>query len=529
MDATSPIPRLIVGTGPAAAGAAMAFAKRGVPFEVVDVGLDLEPDRRRKIAELALSTPGSWSPEDRAFLFPPPVASASGVDKRLAFGSDFVYRNPGLLTVAAEDCKVDLSHGFGGFGNVWGAAVLPFSASDIESWPVDRPDLERSFGEVLEFVPISGEEDGLAAAFPTFRPGLTSLPRTPQSEYLLAELGRRESRLSRDGIGFGRARVAVNSSGDAESCRRCGHCLDGCVYGSIFNPQSLWKRLEGRTPVHRGFHAVEYREEGGGVVLLCRDLATGGRREFRASRLFLGLGAIASTRLVARSHRVFDRPIRLLDSQYFFFPLLSYRRLSTAPIAFTLAEVFVEVLNRSIAPGYVHFQVYGLNQIFRDTLRAMLPGPARWGPLLRQIEDRFYLFQGFLPSEVSGHLTATLAPPSGGGDEDRLRISGVANPEARAAARRVQALLRRHLWGVGVIPPSLTMVPVGRSFHVGGSFPMGGSDPILSSDSLGRPAGGSRVHLLDPSAFPTIPATTITLTIMANANRVARGSLALAP
>jgi choline dehydrogenase-like flavoprotein len=41
------------------------------------------------------------------------------------------------------------------------------------------------------------------------------------------------------------------------------------------------------------------------------------------------------------------------------------------------------------------------------------------------------------------------------------------------------------------------------------------------TDALGRPHGLERVHLVDSSVFPSIPATTITLSVMANAYRIA--------
>jgi choline dehydrogenase-like flavoprotein len=43
----------------------------------------------------------------------------------------------------------------------------------------------------------------------------------------------------------------------------------------------------------------------------------------------------------------------------------------------------------------------------------------------------------------------------------------------------------------------------------------------LETDLLGRPAEMNRVHLVDSSVFPTVPPTTITLTAMANARRIA--------
>jgi choline dehydrogenase-like flavoprotein len=43
----------------------------------------------------------------------------------------------------------------------------------------------------------------------------------------------------------------------------------------------------------------------------------------------------------------------------------------------------------------------------------------------------------------------------------------------------------------------------------------------FQTDTLGRPAGLQRVHLVDASVLPAVPATTITLSVMANAHRIA--------
>jgi len=40
-------------------------------------------------------------------------------------------------------------------------------------------------------------------------------------------------------------------------------------------------------------------------------------------------------------------------------------------------------------------------------------------------------------------------------------------------------------------------------------------------DTLGRPKGLKRTHIVDASIFPTIPAPTITFSVMANAHRIA--------
>ena len=497
----------------------MALRRHQKKFEVIDAGFDIEPNRLEKSAGMSRVPPANWKTEDVAELFPPPVASADGVEQRLSFGSDFPYRKPKELFITSDNCKIDVSHGFGGFGNVWGAAVLPYADNDLAGWPVGISDLRASYRNLSEYMKLSGADDDLRGQFPMDSNTFGKLNKSEQANRLINFLKNKKNRLAAAGIVSGRARVAVNSSGDEHTCRYCGSCLDGCVYGSIFNPRHCWEELKRESCViHKRFYAVEFTEESGHVRVRAVNLEDGSPVEFMAKRLFLGMGAIASTRLVARSLGIVNQPIVLKDSQYFFFPMLSLRKAHDITIQFTLAELFVEILNQKISPHFVHFQVYGINNIFKDALRKMLPGFLRTREITNAIEKRFYLIQGFLHSSDSGHLVMTLDSPNG--DKDRVNIRGVNNPRSVSVARNAQRLLRRALLPFGLVPPFyLKTVPLGRSFHIGGSFPMGARSSF-SSDLMGRPAGLKRVHLVDASTFPTIPATTITYTIMANSDRI---------
>jgi choline dehydrogenase-like flavoprotein len=70
------------------------------------------------------------------------------------------------------------------------------------------------------------------------------------------------------------------------------------------------------------------------------------------------------------------------------------------------------------------------------------------------------------------------------------------------------------------IPLAMRVGEPGRGYHSGGTFPMRQNPGALETDLLGRPTGFSRVHLVDASVFPSLPATTITLSVMANAHRI---------
>src|SRR5262249_54262169 len=158
---------------------------------------------------------------------------------------------------------------------------------------------------VLGYVPMSGVADDLERLFPRFAPDGQGLVPSPQIKAMARAFDRRKASLQASGIWVGRSRTAVDSSGGPSTCRYCGYCLDGCAYGSIFNPRRYWKQLEREgVAIRRGLYALEFQEQPDGVDTVLLDLKSGRTERVRVGRLFLGLGAINSTPLVARSLRL---------------------------------------------------------------------------------------------------------------------------------------------------------------------------------------------------------------------------------
>jgi hypothetical protein len=492
---------LILGSGVAGIATAMALKDLGQSFDVLDVAFDLSEKEAAAVQSLKNLEPSSWPSRDVEKIFPLPEMSATGIKRRLAFGSDFPYRMPAQLKIEAKDCSVELSHSFGGLGNVWGGAMLPYSDQMLKSWPIRTEEMKRSYAEVLKYVPLSAERDALAAEFPLYTNALNLVPRSEQTERWLKNLNKRAAKLKADGIEFGRARVAVNSN-----CKLCGRCIEGCVYEAIFNPKQLWTKMPA-VNFHKGFYALEFQEHPEHVVVRAKNIREGSVREFKAKNLFLATGHIATTRLIATSLKYFNEKIKILDSQYFYFPLFSYGK-TGEDIRYTLVESFLEVMNKSISEQTIHFHVLGQNRLFEKAVK------------FKEFSQRMYMLQGFLHSDDSARLEMTVLPPQNGRDE--IRIQGIDNPRAHKIAKKSQKLLRQHLLKFGIIPPSHKLVAPGRSFHGGGSFPMGGKDRIFSADEVGRPASLNRVHIMDSASFPNIPGSTIAYSIMANADRIVR-------
>ena len=135
------------------------------------------------------------------------------------------------------------------------------------------------------------------------------------------------------------------------------------------------------------------------------------------------------------------------------------------------------------------------------------------------------MVQGYLHSDHSSKIAIRLKQ----GEPDRLRLEAELNPEVRPTIRRVLRKLRRHGRQLGAWPlsPMLQIAEPGRGFHNGGSFPMRLHPGELETDTLGRLPAWRRIHLVDASVLPDVPATQITFSVMANAHRIGSAAGAL--
>jgi choline dehydrogenase-like flavoprotein len=516
---------VVIGSGPAGVAAAHALSDAGRSVTILDAGDRIEAGRMDVFDALGRSEPALWPPElaRRARgAFP---VGVKHVPLKPAYGSLFPYalEDPDL-PVALENADTLPSLARGGLSNSWGASILPVRRRDIADWPISLDDLEPHYEAVLRFMPIAAEHDELAGAFPLYtdRPG--SLRRGFQTQALLRRMRRHGDALASASFTIGASRLAVNTTTeDPRQCRHSGMCLHGCPYHSIYNAShTLELLLRERNVAYRGGVYVDrVAEEDGQVTVDFHHRGRPGESDrMTAERVFVACGAISSTRLMIDSIGP-RRPVcRLQDSQYFMVPMLtgSAAPVSTATQGNTLAQIFIEIDDPQLSRHQIHLQLYGYNDLMLATLTRRLPSPLL-EPLeraLRPLLGRLVAVQGYMHSAESPGLTLHR-------EDGRMRIVG---DDAAASAGRLRGLIRhlaasRHLLGMTPIPWLAQFGRPGKSNHVGGSLPMRDRPDALATDTLGRPPGWSRVHVVDASVLPSIPATTVTISVMANAHRIA--------
>lgn len=513
----------VVGSGPAGVACAHALSSNGHEVTILDAGGRLEPEREA-IARAAGDRPrADWTAEETAVLRTM-IDKDGKVPLKLVHGSSYPYRRPvGAPDIRYGTLNIRASYAKGGLSNVWGAALLPHSADDIRDWPIAYEDMANSYAAVLSLLPVAGQDDDLSAQFPMTGASMSALAPSRQIRDLLERATRRKERLLTGGIRVGGSRLAVNAVDGmaAKGCNYCGYCLHGCPRDVVYSSRHTLDKLLQRGNVHYRPNIIvrSFKDTEDGVVIEVLN-PDGTVSHLDGARLFLGAGTINSTVILMRSLRLYDRPVRFKDSQYFLFPMLQTRVVPDVANEklYTLSQAFAEISDPAISPYTVHLQLYSYNDHLEQLLDQKLRFLRHAFPK-NQVLGRLLLVQAYLHSTHSGAIEGVLRRS---GADDVFELAESLNPETSVKIAQVVDKLRAFsdCFGAFPIKRMLQVTEPGRGFHTGGSFPMAAQPTIGETDVLGRPYGMSHCHVIDATVLPSIPATTITLTVMANAYRI---------
>lgn len=513
---------LIVGAGPAGVSAAWALCNRGIPVTLLDSGSStMAPPPRGQYLDLRFNDSEQWKWQVGE--------EYTGLDFSTNASPKLrVPRFHEIFKNYARANKIEVEHDFelrgalaaGGLSTAWGCGVSCFDDDDLGDLSTELAAMQQSYATVARRTGLSGaSDDSLRSYFQLDQWAGQALPL----DRLHALLWSRRKRLNPVGdFRLGRSRVAVLAD-DLEGrsgCNLSGTCLWGCARQSTWSAAMELSALSKQAGFRYlpGLHVerLQVLDDGSWSVFAASD--SGESRSFRTRRLLLGAGTIATTRLVLSAIQSPLSSIRLWSNPMAAFLLLLPRMLG-APRerAFGLAQLSFALENahdRESAMGNL-FSTAGLPvSEFLDHL----PITRRSGlALLRSLMPATVVGNVFMPGSLSNHHVAL-------GKDLELRIHGGHDHELDGAMDRARKTLARNFRRLGgwMLPGSFVQASPGADLHYASTLPIK-SNPTSPHHCRinGEVAGLPGVYVIDGASLPQLPAKAHTLTIMANADRIA--------
>jgi choline dehydrogenase-like flavoprotein len=522
---------IVVGSGPSAVHAASALVENGCGVTMLDVGNE-DTTYAPLIPEDTFQRIRSADAQQHRYFLGDKLEGvtlgARRVGAQLTAPRAYLTQDVASLTPTRSDgFSATESLALGGLGAGWGASAVRFDDRDLRGFPISARELAPHYERVCAEIGLSGARDDLQPFYgecATLQPPLRADPSIVE---LLETYRRKREALNRRGFYAGRPRLAVLSENLDD--RRSQAYRDMDFYtdhgGSVYRPSYTLKALQGqgRFEYITPYIVERFVERTGHVEVHASHARDGTYRMFAANRLVLAAGALGSTRIVLRSMDAFGTSVPLLSNPHIYVPCVHVKRLGKLPAtrrhSLTQAGFFFETGPRSPGPVYGEMHVYGSLLLHKLVRESRLP--------VRQATRLVRAFVSALLILVIEHedipdkgkkcrLVPTEKFPGG-----RLELSYRQDRElARRHADREKRLMR--------CVRRLACVPLGRvdpgpgsSLHYGGTVPMTDNPRELTVDRTCRLRGTQRVFLADGATFPWLPSKPLTLTLMANARRVA--------
>ena len=408
------------------------------------------------------------------------------------------------------------SRTFGGLTNFWGASSLPFTDEDMRDWPIGAADLAPYYRRMADQIGLSGCRDDVIGTY--LGEEFISRPpilRPPVFDKLEATINDAAARTPYRLVA-GASRLALETRPDRpDCCDYSGGCMTGCSAGAIYGARRDIERLTRSGRIARTIRAKALAVMTGPTRLRVETPA-GIDHIGPFDRIYLCAGCIGSTEIVMRSLGWRDGPM-VTDNAVYTFPIVYLGKplpTSDADRHFGLSNLLAFCLPDRIEGRAAMIQAYpNVDYLWRYYLPvAIWP---LFQPFGRAFRRRLIWGRVFVHGDYSQRYALALP------DRGDLELSLARRPWPLKKVPGLWPSIRRSIRGHGFWLPPVPPVRHATSSHYAASLPLG-IDPV-SPD--GEFLAGA--YICDSATFTDSPAASPTLSIMANACRIAHRSLSL--
>ncbi|MGA8533235.1 MAG: GMC oxidoreductase [Candidatus Tumulicola sp.] len=435
-----------------------------------------------------------------------------------------------LLPVRSATFAPLESLALGGLASGWGLMCGVYSDAELELASLPAGEMHAAYQVVSDRIGISGGDDDARPYTTQFLRGVQPpLPLDPAAAIMAARYAKRRQRLNAVGYSVGRPALALLSQ--PKDDRHAADLYDMEFYGD--GGGAAWRpgrvidglRRNANFSYVGNVFATRFEERDGEPAIFVRDPHGGGERRYACRKLVLASGVLGTARIVLRSVAGSSGRLPLLCNDYTYVPCLVPERIGRSmperSQSLTQLALFHDPQRRGsdIAVG----TIFSYRSLLLFRLLREIPLNVRDARILMQ-----YLLSGLViagfdhPQAYSEHKALWLETDPSSPTSDCLAIEyRLTETERRRHTSRERGFARV-LRTLGAWPVKRVHPPLGSSIHYAGTLPFSDATKPLHLSRDGRLHGTENVFVADASGFTFLPAKPVTLSLMANAHRVAR-------
>jgi len=524
----------VIGSGPSGVHFALSLLKKGLQVEMIDVGFSGSPpvnpeDNFNQLKE-NLDDPVKYFLGEN---FEAVVRSDSASVYEFPPHKQYIFKYPENYNVELYGFEPHLSFARGGLAEAWTGGSYAFNDHDLEDFPFGYSDIEPYYNEISSRIGLIGVEDDLSRFFPYHKNLSGPLELDEHSQLLFDKYEKKRVVFNKEGMYLGRSRIATLSGdmGERKKCDYSGRCQWGCPSDSLYVPSITLNECLG----YKNFKYISgvlvenfiYDSNNRITAVSGFDIEKKKRREFKVDTLALASGTISSSKIFLESIRKkegrIDKLPGLMDNRQILAPFINLKMIGKQfnPETYQYHQLAVGI-DMENPKEYIHGQITTLKTGMMQPPFQSMPLDFKTGIYLgRHLHAALGVVNVNLCDTRREENYLTLGEENNG--RSKLVISYTPPEKEKDTIKFSLKKMGKFFGKLGTIMPGfqVQLRPMGASVHYSGTIPMSEKGGDFTVDAGCRSNDFSNLYIVDGSTFPFLPAKNLTLTLMANAARIA--------
>ena len=524
---------IVVGSGPSGVQAAQTLVAGGMQVAMLDVGVHQDQFYQDQSPNTDFSQLRQSDPNQHLYLLGKDMESihkdwAGGQDRLtppLAFTKKLVAKWQAQLP--KEQAFME-SLAKGGLGNAWGRGAFTYNQDEIKSIGLSAHEWPQYYQQVARRIGVSGTK-GIGLDIEQLMPPLL-LDKNMQM--LFQGYKRNSRRWKKNGFYMERTPLAVQNQPNEDRLSEQYWDVDfwSLQKSAGYHPGHTLNKLLQRNnfkylPQH---YVCKFQELEGKVKVQAKHVVSKENKTFYCRRLILCASVLGTARIVLNSLSESPRKVPLLCNAFTYGVWLNTRMFGRQNSLKRSSFSQLSIYEREDENQHFNLlNLYTYRSLLLSKLIRELPFSFRFSYQLSAIVKEMLVIGGLhLPEGANAQNYMQLIPSK---DSPLGKSLDIHYQHDESKAKAVLKRMNRAMLGWRAIPILSRPTCSGSSKHYAGTFPFAEWPQEFQLAASGRLHFTQNIYIGDASGFRFLPAKGPTLTIMANAHRIAKEILKSRP